>query len=253
MRDRRMSSSFRPSTDLGSSSPSRNPTIRPGRDSDADGFIAVIAACWGEYPSIVIDVDGELPKLRALASYYAGKGGALWAAEANGRVVGMIGVAPRSEGDWEILQLYMLQPYRGTDLAPRLLATAEAYARAAGATQLVLWSDTRFERAHRFYEKHSYIRHGPIGVLHDLSNSLEFGYAKPVSGIEMLDAAAAASAGRRLAEILCACVDAGASVSYLPPLALDVAHAFWKRAATEVVAGTRILLAAWDDACWSAP
>ena len=35
-----MSSSFRPSADLGSSSPAgRHPAIRPGRDSDADGFI----------------------------------------------------------------------------------------------------------------------------------------------------------------------------------------------------------------------
>ena len=187
-------SSFQSSIDFGSSSPAdRNPIIRPGRDSDADGFIAMIAACWGEYPGIVIDIDGELPELRALASHYAGKGGALWAAEADGRVVGMIGVAPRSEGVWEILRLYMLQPYRGSDLAPRLLATAETHARAAGATRLVLWSDTRFDRAHRFYEKHSYIRHGPIGVLHDISNSLEFGYAKPVSGIEVLDTAAAAS------------------------------------------------------------
>jgi GNAT superfamily N-acetyltransferase len=244
-----MSSSFRPSADLGSSSPAgRNPTIRPGRDSDADEYSAVIAACWSEYPGIVIDVDGELPELRALASHYAGKGGALWAAEADRRVVGMIGVAPRSEGAWEILRLYMLGSYRGTDLAPRLLATAEAHARAAGAKRLVLWSDTRFDRAHRFYEKRSYIRYGPIGVLHDRSNSLEFGYAKPVSGIEMLDAAGAASAERRLAEILCACVDAGASVSYLPPLAPGVARAFWKRAATDVAAGTRILLAAWDDA-----
>ena len=59
--------------------------------------------------------------------------------------------------------------------------------------------------------------------LHDISNSLEFGYAKPISGIEVLDTAGAASAERRLAEILRACVDAGASVSYLPPLALNVA------------------------------
>jgi GNAT superfamily N-acetyltransferase len=225
------------------------PVIRPGRDSDGDGFIAVIATCWREYPSIVPLVDRELAELRTLATYYAGKGGALWAAEADGRVVGMIGVAPRSEAAWEILRFYVLQPYRGSDLAPRLLATAEAHARAAGATRIVLWSDTRFDRAHRFYEKHSYIRHGPIGVLHDdISNSLEFGYAKPVSGIEVLDAAAAASAERRLAEILCACVDAGASVSYLPPLTSNVARAFWKRAGTDVAAGTRILLAAWDDA-----
>jgi GNAT superfamily N-acetyltransferase len=222
--------------------------IRAGHDGDADGFIAVISACWGEYPSIKIDIDGELPELRALASYYAGKGGALWTAEADGQVVGMIGVVPRAEGAWEIVRLYMLPRCRGTDLAPRMLGIAESHARATGAIRLVLWSDTRFERAHRFYEKRSYVRRGPINVLHDISNSIEFGYAKPVSGIERLDASAAASAERRLVEILCSCVDAGASVSYLPPLAPAVARAFWQRMAADVAAGTRILLAAWHDA-----
>jgi len=221
--------------------------IRPGLDSDAAGLIALIGACWGEYPGIVLDVDGEMPELGALASHYAGKGGALWVAEDSGQIVAMIGVVPHAQGAWEIVRLYMLPPYRGTDLAQRLLATAETHACTAGAMRLVLWSDTRFDRAHRFYEKHSYVRHGPIRVLHDISNSLEFGYAKPVSGIEALDAAAAAAAERRLADILCACVDAGASVSYLPPLALDVARGFWKRAAGDVAAGTRILLAAWED------
>ena len=72
-----------------------------------------------------------------------------------------------------------------------------------------------------FMRRAAIVRHGPIHVLHDISNSLEFGYAKPISGIELLDTAAAASAERRLAEILRACVDAGASVSYLPPLALE--------------------------------
>src|SRR3984957_17083285 len=198
-------------------------TIRRGRDADADGFIALISACWGEYPGIRIDIDAEAPELRVLASYYTGKGDALWAAEANGRIVGMIGVVPHADGAWEIVRLYMSQPHRGTDLAPRLLGIAEAHARTASATRLVLWSDTRFDRAHRFYEKHNYVRNGPIRVLHDISNSLEFGYAKPVAGVEIVDAAAAASAERQLAKILCACVDAGASVSYLPPLAQEVA------------------------------
>jgi GNAT superfamily N-acetyltransferase len=223
-------------------------TIRRGRDADAHGFIALICACWSEYPGIRIDIDAEAPELRALASYYAGKGGALWAADVDGWIVGMIGVVPHANCAWEIVRLYMLGQCRGTDLAPRLLGLAEAHARAAGATRLVLWSDTRFDRAHRFYEKHSYVRRGPIRVLHDISNSLEFGYAKPVAGIEVLDAASTASAERRLVDILCACVDAGASVSYLPPLAPEVARAFWKRMAADVAAGTRILLAAWDDA-----
>jgi GNAT superfamily N-acetyltransferase len=193
-------------------------------------------------------VDGEIPELRALASYYTDKGGALWAAEADGRIAGMVAVLPKDADAWEICRMYTLPSLHGSGLGQRLLHMAEAHARAAGAARLVLWSDTRFDRAHRFYEKHGYLRHGPIRVLHDISNSLEFGYAKPVAGTEVLDAAAAATAERRLAEILCACVDAGASVSYLPPLAPEVARAFWKRMAADVAAGTRILLAAWEEA-----
>jgi ribosomal protein S18 acetylase RimI-like enzyme len=37
-------------------------------------------------------------------------------------------------------------------------------------------------------------------------------------------------------------------VSYLPPLATGVARGFFRRMASEVAAGTRILLAAWDNA-----
>jgi GNAT superfamily N-acetyltransferase len=222
--------------------------IRPGRDADADGFIALIGVCWEEYPGVVLDVDGEMPELHALGGYYTGKSGALWAAEADGRVVGMVATHPHDANTWEICRVYALPSLHGSGLGARLLDAAEARALAAGATRLVLWSDTRFDRAHRFYEKRGYVRQGPIRVLHDISNSLEFGYAKPVTGIVVLDAAAAASAERRLAEILCACVATGASVSYLPPLATDVARGFWKRMAADVAAGTRILLAAWVDA-----
>jgi ribosomal protein S18 acetylase RimI-like enzyme len=223
-------------------------TIRPGHDADADSLIALIAACWSQYPGIVLDVDGEMPELRALASYYSNKGGALWVAETHGQISGMVATIPHDAAAWEICRVYTHPSTHGSGLGQRLLTTAEAHARSAGAARLVLWSDTRFDRAHRFYEKHGYVRHGPIRVLNDKSNSLEFGYAKPVSGIALLDAAAAASAERRLAEILCACVDTGASVSYLPPLAPDVARGFWKRMSSDVAAGTRIMLAAWHDA-----
>jgi GNAT superfamily N-acetyltransferase len=222
--------------------------LRPGLDTEAAGFIALIAACWSQYPGIVFDIDGEMPELRALASHYTDKGGALWTAEAGGQIIGMVATVPHDAATWEICRVYTMPSTHGSGLGERLLNTAEAHARLAGAARLVLWSDTRFDRAHRFYEKHGYLRHGPIRVLHDASNSLEFGYAKPVTGIRLLDAAAAATAERRLGEILCACVDTGASVSYLPPLAPDVARGFWKRMSADVAAGTRLLLAAWHDA-----
>jgi GNAT superfamily N-acetyltransferase len=222
--------------------------IRPGQDTDAEGIIALIRACWAEHPSIVFDLDGEVPELRALASHVAIRSGALWVAETAGQIVGTIAVAPAPpDGSWEIARMYMAQTVRGSGLAQRLLDTAEAHARAHGATRLCLHSDTRFDRAHRFYEKSSYLRAGPVRVLHDLSNSLEFGFSKPVDGIVAMDAPAAASAERRLAEILLACVQDGASVSFMASLTLDAARAFWRAKAKEVALGARIILGAYAD------
>nr|WP_264185531.1 GNAT family N-acetyltransferase [Roseicella aerolata] len=224
--------------------------LRPARDADAEGFIALIGACWAEYPGCILDVDGEVPELRALATWFAGQGGAVWTAERDGRIVGMVGTRPlRSDEAWEVCRMYVAAGERGSGLAARLLERAEAHAREAGAARLVLWSDTRFEQAHRFYEKRSYVRQGAIRVLDDLSKSLEFRYAKPLRGlvVEALDAAAAASAERRLAEILIACVQAGASLSFLPPLAPEAARGFWRKLASDVAAGHRLLLVAWLD------
>ena len=69
--------------------------------------------------------------------------------------------------------------------------------------------------------------------------------AKPINGVQTLTAAGAASAERRLAEILAACVEGGASVSFLPPLPLDAARAYMRDAAQGAAAGRCILLAAW--------
>ena len=220
--------------------------LRPARDSDADGLIALIGRCWSLYPGCVLDVDGEEPHLRALASYYADRNGALWVAEdRGGTIAGMIATQPLDGATWEICKVYVAPDLHGSGLGHGLLDRAEQHAIAAGCGRLALWSDTRFDRAHRFYEKRSYVRAGPIRVLHDISNSLEYAYAKPVDGIEALDAAGATSAIARLSAILIGCVAEGAGVSFLPPLAPDTAKAFWRGTASKVAAGTHVLLAGW--------
>lgn len=186
-----------------------------------------------------------MPELHALASYYQDAGGALWIAGSGGHVTGMIATRPLEARRWEICRVYVDPALHGSALAGDLLDSAENHAIAAGAEELVLWTDTRFDRAHRFYEKRSYIRSGAIRVLEDISNSLEFTYLKPVNGSRVLDIAAATSAERQLAGILIACVHAGASVSFLPPLSHAKAAAFWHQAATRIGAGTKVVLAAW--------
>jgi len=156
--------------------------IRPGQDSEGGGIIALIRACWSNYPGITMDVDREMPELRALGSYYVGQGGQLWTAEAGGKVVGMIAVRPTDPTSWEICRVYVDPSLHGSGLGHALLDTAEGHAIPAGAERLVLWSDTRFERAHRFYEKRGYVRHGSLRVLNDISNSVEFGYVRAVGG-----------------------------------------------------------------------
>jgi len=223
--------------------------IRPGRDDDAEGFIRLIGDCWAEYPGCLMDLDGENPELRALASYFAAAGGALWAAEQDGVIVGMVGLKPEQGGLWELCRMYVAAGARGTGLAAALLSEAAAYARAHGATEFDLWSDTRFDRAHRFYERQGFVRAGGIRALNDISNSLEFHYAKPLAGVAVrsLDIAAAASAARALGRVMQACVESGASVSFLSPLPLADAEAFFRRKSSEIATGKRILLAAWLD------
>lgn len=204
------------------------PTLRPGHDSDAAGIIALIGTCWAEYPGCVMDLDGEVPELRALASHYARQNGTLWVAEQHGRVVGLVATKPLAGSTWEICKMYAYADQRGTGLAQTLCATAEAHARARGATAMRLWTDTRFDRAHRFYEKSSYLRDGPIRALGDLSNTLEFEYAKPLTGThaKRLDAAAAVSAVPRLARL---------------------APGPWKPVASQAATGEALLLVAWHE------
>ena len=226
-------------------------TIRAGTDADAEDFIRLIGDAWGEYPNCVLDVDAEVPELRALATHFEKAGGALWAAEQDGRVVGMVATRPLRDDDeaWEIGRMYVAKEARGTGLAHALLDGAEAHAVAHGAQRMILWTDTRFEAAHRFYEKRGYVRAGSIRILDDISRSLEFRYAKPATGVvvEVLDAAAAASAERRLAGIMVACVEAGASIGFIPPLPMDTARALWREVSADVATGRRLLLAAWCD------
>ena len=222
-------------------------SLRPARDDDAGAVIAVVSGCWDEYPGCVTDIDGEAPELRAPASHMAAKGGAAWVVEADGAVAGVCAVWPAGEGAWELGKMYVAAGARGTGAARALADTAERHASDAGAAEMRLFSDTRFDRAHAFYEKRSYVRHGALRALGDKSHSIEFGYTKPLTGVVVraLDVAALDSATHRLSAILCACVDGGASVSFLPPLSLETARAFWRRGVGAVAAGRRIVLAAW--------
>jgi putative acetyltransferase len=153
--------------------------IRDGRDEDAWDLVGLVAGCWSEYPGCILDVHGEEPDLLAIATAYAARNGRFWVVEEDGRLVASVGLAPARAPDAVLLQkLYVARAARGKGLGSKLVDLVETEASARRATAVELWTDTRFEPAHRLYERLGYVRNGTTRELHDLSNSVEYHYRK---------------------------------------------------------------------------
>lgn len=150
--------------------------IRDARDTDGYAVTALVSACWAEYPGCILDVEGEEPQLKSLATHYAGRDGRCWVAVLDGLVVASVACYPSEEaGGLELKLLYVLRHARRRGLAAQLSALVETEARRRGASFVELWTDSRFEDAHRFYERRGYVC-GPTRERDDISRSIEYHY-----------------------------------------------------------------------------
>lgn len=153
-------------------------TIRPARDDDGTGLAELLQAVFAEYAGCLY-ADEEFPELAAPARHYHARGGGLWVMERHGAIAGCTAIVPKVfPGVWELSKVYLHANLRGSGAAQQLLQTAQHFAEARGATRIILYSDTRFTRGHGFYAKHGFIQMPGTRVLHDVSHSLEFGFAR---------------------------------------------------------------------------
>ena len=156
-------------------------TLRPATDADGPALAALIATTFAEYPGCLF-IDDEFPELAAPASHYAARGGRLLVAEMDGRIVGSLAaVMTEVQGTGELFKVYAAADQRGSGLAQRLYSDGEDFLRRNGAREIVLWSDTRFERGHRFYEKLGFVRQPVERYLADASASWEFFFRKTLA------------------------------------------------------------------------
>jgi putative acetyltransferase len=153
--------------------------IRDARDDDAWDLIGLVAGCWSEYPGCILDVHGEEPELLSIATAFRARGGRFWVVEDGGRLVASVGTAPGpTPVSTLLMKLYVARSARRQGLGGTLVRLVESEAAATGATEVELWTDTRFVHAHRLYERHGYLRNGETRELHDLSHSVEYHYRK---------------------------------------------------------------------------
>lgn len=157
--------------------------VRDARDADSAAVIALIAEVFSEYPGCILDVDREEPHLRRVATAFREWGGGFWVAEDGGRVVACCGYRPARQGaGLELKHLYVGPAARRRGLGNRFSEMVEREAQRRGAGFVELWSDTRFEDAHRLYESRGYARGRQTRDLNDLSHSVEHHFRKDLPG-----------------------------------------------------------------------
>jgi N-acetylglutamate synthase-like GNAT family acetyltransferase len=152
--------------------------IRSASDSDSQALIALIGAAFAEYPGCVLVVDDDMPELRAPDAAIRKALGRWWVAEDDDGIIGSVAIEPAADGAIELKKLYIAPITRRRGLGAHLVTLAESEARFRGAQTMILWTDTRFEDAHRLYERMGYRRMDATRELHDASNSIEYNFTK---------------------------------------------------------------------------
>jgi putative acetyltransferase len=153
--------------------------LRPAVDADAPALIALVDALYRDYPGCVLLVDAEEPELRRPGAAYA-PAGAWWVAEQGGRLVASVALRPsaRRAGWGELRKLYVDRRVQGQGLGGALLAFAEAEMVRRGWRDLHLWTDSRFDAAHRLYARKGWHRQPLTRLLDDASHTTELEFVK---------------------------------------------------------------------------
>ncbi len=135
--------------------------LRPGNREDGPGLIALIDAVYREYGDEV-DVNGYDRDLLDLEGSYRDVGGEFVVLEEAGEVVGAHATQPvdQESGVLTFRRLYLLARLRGTGAGRVLMDWALEWSRTNGYHRVEFWSDTRFSRAHRFFERYGFVQGG---------------------------------------------------------------------------------------------
>lgn len=153
------------------------PDIRAGTARDAAAVVGLIGRVFQEY-GWIWDPPREVPDLLAFEAHYVEPRGGFWVVVDRGRVVGSAGVERLEAGVAELHRLYLAPERRGQGLGEALIDQVVDWCRARSIGRLVLWSDTRFEHAHRLYLRLGFRQHGERTLVGDVNDSREYGFRR---------------------------------------------------------------------------
>ena len=152
--------------------------ISPATAGDVPGIVSLIGRVYAEY-GFVYEPRVEVPDLFDFEAHYAEPGGGFFVVRDANTVVGSIGVERVDARSAEIHRLYLDADQRGRGTGRALMDACIEWCRARGIGHVILWSDTRFDLAHRLYTRMGFTRTGERTVVGDVNDSREYFFERP--------------------------------------------------------------------------
>jgi len=131
--------------------------IRTAKNGDIKIIVRLIGNIYREYGHTLCFDDAD-SDLNDIESDYILKGGQFWVYEIDNVIIGTVAVVPTDDVGTELKRLYLRKDHRGSGIADELMQTAIKWSIDNGFKKLSFWSDTKFNRGHRFYGKYGFIQ-----------------------------------------------------------------------------------------------
>lgn len=147
--------------------------LRPTIPEDVKQILSLIEGVFQEY-DLKLDAENEDTHLLSPGPYFRARDGEFWIVEESGAILATVAVFLNGDAG-ELKALYVHPSLRKQGWGRRLTELAIDYARNAGKSRMILWSDTRFTDAHRLYRNMGFDEFGKRD-LHDSNDSVEFGF-----------------------------------------------------------------------------
>lgn len=159
--------------------------LREARLADGPPLSRIMGEAFRDYPRTYNAPLTEMTPVLSPRAWYRARHGIWWVAEdtRRGEVAGGVAYHPKHAkgrlASAELKHLYVAHWARRRGLGAALVRVFEEHARAEGCPAFLLWSDSKFEDAHRLYEALGWRRTGRERFLNDLSTTTEFEFVKP--------------------------------------------------------------------------
>jgi putative acetyltransferase len=127
--------------------------LRPYHNDDREGVVSLVNGVYQEYGDEV-NLAGADADLLDIPSFYLAQGGSFVVLAAD-RIVGSHALLPLDpdRNCCTFRRLYLAASQRGSGCGEQLMEWAIDLARHQGYQRVEFWSDTRFTRGHRFFQR----------------------------------------------------------------------------------------------------